>query len=202
MAKANLQKRVSKYIRGKNWQENFTGIILSAVIIVVIGLLLYNYFGRPQNSQNNAVNTETKIENNQQDAGFGSLTLPATYKVSAGDSLVQVAEKYYKNSDYWPGLAKVNKLDNPSNIEPGTEINVPKTEEVSNITVSDLAPADQGTITGSTYVVQYGDTLSSIAQRAYGDWSQWQKIDQANPIGRLPNGNPLIHSGNVLVIPR
>jgi nucleoid-associated protein YgaU len=201
VAKANLQKRVLRYFDKGNWQENFTGIILSAVIIVVIGLLLYNYFGRQQNQENEAVNVEKTTES-QNGTGFGSLALPATYKVATGDSLVKISEKYYKNSDFWPGLAKVNKLEKPSSIEPGTEINVPKTEEVSNITVSDLAPKNQGPITGSSYVVQYGDTLSSIAQRAYGDWSQWQKVDQVNHLGRLPNGNPLIHSGNVLVIPR
>ncbi|OLB55936.1 MAG: hypothetical protein AUI01_07200 [Ktedonobacter sp. 13_2_20CM_2_56_8] len=53
---------------------------------------------------------------------------------------------------------------------------------------------------GSNYTVQPGDTLSSIAQRAYGDANQWQKIYDANKqvIGNDPN---LIRPGEVLFIP-
>ncbi|TMC98723.1 MAG: LysM peptidoglycan-binding domain-containing protein, partial [Chloroflexi bacterium] len=53
---------------------------------------------------------------------------------------------------------------------------------------------------GSNYTVQAGDTLSSIAQRAYGDANQWQKIYDANKqvIGNDPNQ---IRPGEVLYIP-
>jgi hypothetical protein len=44
-------------------------------------------------------------------------------------------------------------------------------------------------IPGSSYTVQQGDTLSSIAQRAYGDANLWQEIYNANTqvIGDNPN---------------
>ena len=53
---------------------------------------------------------------------------------------------------------------------------------------------------GSSYTVRAGDTLSGIAQRAYGDQSQWQKIYNANHqvIGANPN---VIVPGQVLYIP-
>ena len=53
---------------------------------------------------------------------------------------------------------------------------------------------------GSNYAVQPGDTLFSIAQQAYGDGNQWQKIYDANKqvIGNDPN---LIRPGEVLYIP-
>src|SRR5437868_4450731 len=50
---------------------------------------------------------------------------------------------------------------------------------------------------GSQYSVQQGDSLYSIAQRAYGDGSQWPVIANANNISD-PN---LIYSGQVLYIP-
>src|SRR5438270_8446018 len=54
---------------------------------------------------------------------------------------------------------------------------------------------------GSNYSVQQGDTLSGIAQQAYGDGNQWQVIYNANTqvIGNDPN---LIRPGEVLYIPQ
>ena len=53
---------------------------------------------------------------------------------------------------------------------------------------------------GSNYTVQQGDTLSSIAQQAYGDGNKWQIIYDANKqvIGSDPN---LLRPGEVLYIP-
>ena len=53
---------------------------------------------------------------------------------------------------------------------------------------------------GSNYTVQSGDTLTSIAQQAYGDSNQWPEIYNANTqvIGNDPN---YLHAGQVLFIP-
>jgi nucleoid-associated protein YgaU len=51
-----------------------------------------------------------------------------------------------------------------------------------------------------THTVVPGDTLSKIAQKAYGDPSQWNKIYQANKAIIGPNPN-LIKAGQKLVIP-
>jgi len=48
-----------------------------------------------------------------------------------------------------------------------------------------------------TYVVQEGDSLSSIAEKFYGDLYQWPKLMEAN---RLTNPN-ILEVGMVLVIP-
>jgi nucleoid-associated protein YgaU len=57
------------------------------------------------------------------------------------------------------------------------------------------APAPEPAV--RTYTVVSGDTLSAIAQRFYGDGSEYQQIADANGIA-----NPdLIHPGQVLTIP-
>jgi nucleoid-associated protein YgaU len=48
-----------------------------------------------------------------------------------------------------------------------------------------------------TYVVQEGDSLSSIAEKFYGDLYKWPKLMEAN---RLTNPN-MIEVGMVLIIP-
>src|SRR5690606_33931039 len=54
-----------------------------------------------------------------------------------------------------------------------------------------------------TYTVQHGDTLWSIAEEVYGDGQKWELIfnDSHNQLGQLTNGYPLVHAGNVLLIP-
>jgi Protein of unknown function (DUF4231)/LysM domain len=53
---------------------------------------------------------------------------------------------------------------------------------------------------GSTYIVQEGDSLASVAQRAYHSESQWMVIYNANL--RLLHGGPnLIQPGDTLYIP-
>lgn len=55
-------------------------------------------------------------------------------------------------------------------------------------------------IAGRTYTVQAGDSLSKIAQREYGDASQWRRIYEAN---RDQIKNPdLIHPGQTFRIPQ
>lgn len=42
------------------------------------------------------------------------------------------------------------------------------------------SPLASPTVEGQTYIVQTGDTLSSIAQRFYGDANEWRPIFEAN----------------------
>lgn len=56
-------------------------------------------------------------------------------------------------------------------------------------------------IAGKQYTVISGDTLSGIAQRAYGRGSQWPKIFKANQM-KLKSGDPdLIYPGEIIFIP-
>ena len=62
---------------------------------------------------------------------------------------------------------------------------------------------EQGDIeSGSSYTVVRGDTLWEISEAAYGSGYDWHKIEEANDIKYLPNGNPLIVPGQVLIIPQ
>jgi nucleoid-associated protein YgaU len=64
---------------------------------------------------------------------------------------------------------------------------------------SSTAPAPEAPTSGRTYTVKSGDSLSKIAQREYGDASQWKKIHEANrDIIKNPD---LIHPGQTLKLP-
>ena len=70
----------------------------------------------------------------------------------------------------------------------------PDEEEV----VEPVLPQEQQPEEYATYVVKKGDTLSAIAQRFYGDASQWQRIAKAND---LTDGH-MVRVGMELVIPQ
>lgn len=64
---------------------------------------------------------------------------------------------------------------------------------------SDIASASISSANRQTYTVQRGDTLSSIAQKAYGRASDWRKIYEANR-DLIPNKN-VVSPGTVLILP-
>lgn len=127
------------------------------------------------------------------------------YVVVAGDSLWTIAEKTYKSGYNWVDIARANKLNNPDDIHKGNVLVLPKVspkmttvqEAVQNNTSMVHTPQEER-ITGTTYTVAKGDSLWSIAVRAYGDGYKWVNIAKANNLA-----NPgTIYSGNVLRIPR
>lgn len=195
------RKKISK---GVMTFQNFPqSLMVIAIAAVVIGLIIFNIFsGRGQQSTQQPSVIPVPQQTQEGSKFVPPVSLPTTHKVTAGESLAGLSEKYYGNVDFWPGIAKANNLKKPSLIEPNFEIKVPQQVEVKNVIISELRTTGNDKISGTTYTVDYGDTLFEIAQRAYGDGSKWTLIDNTNHLGRLPNGNPLIHAGNVLVIPR
>ena len=101
------------------------------------------------------------------------------YTVVSGDTLSEIASRY---GTTYQELAKYNGIENPDLIFPGQVIRIPST-----------TTSDEKTY----YTVVKGDTLWGIAERFYGDGSQYPKIASANGIG-----NPdLIYPDQVLYIP-
>lgn len=179
-------------------RENLGGFILSLVVAAIIGLIIYNFVSGPKNQ----TGTETEKSQEQQQTEEGKVTLPTSHTVTRGEHLSKISQKYYNRGDLWPALVKTNNITNPSVIEPNTKLTIPKLEEAQTVKLSDIVKRQTGEIKGEAYTVQKGDSLWDIAQRSYGNGFLWTKIDQANKLSRLPNGRPLIHNGNILIIPR
>lgn len=201
-------------------------LVLGALIVLVIGILVFNYFNKDKSEV--GPSQETTTESSQEDVKPENL--PGKYTVKESDTLFIIAEKYYHDGTKYSEIVKANNLTNENVIEAGQVLEIPKleqtatpsptitesptpTEEVSPTSTVTTQPtyapqsdnktfietADFGPkITGNTYTVQEGDWLSTIAGRAYGDIYAYQKIAQANNIS-----NPdLILPGQVLTIPR
>lgn len=109
----------------------------------------------------------------------------STYTVQPGDTLSAIAQQAYGDGNQWPVIYNANfKVigSDPNLIRPGEQLFIPPLP------------------TSTTYTVQAGDSLWSIAERFYGDGNQWPRIYNANlkVIGSDPN---LIRPGEQLFIP-
>lgn len=189
-------------------------MILGGLIILVVVILLFNYFNRSKPT----VGPSQQTEQTQEDVSPENL--PGKYTVKEGDTLFTIAEKYYNDGYKYTEIAQANNLSNPDNIETGQQLQIPKLAAETSIVESTPLPTLEAEptplpqaqvprtvptqnwgpkITGDNYTVQKGDWLSTIAARAYdGDIMVYTKLAQVNNIQ-----NPdLIYPGTVLTIPR
>lgn len=122
------------------------------------------------------------------------------YTVKSGDSLWRIAEEVYKSGYNWVDIKKANNLENADMLFAGAKLIMPDVK-VKTITKTDSLISKiqgEGKISGKDYIIEKGDNLWNISQRAYGDGYSWTKIAKANNFSN-PN---LIHSGNKIIIPR
>lgn len=194
-------------LKNIKYYESSISMILGVIIIVIVGILIVNYF-----SENKGETIPSMQITNQ--------SLPATYVVLKGDDLWKISEKFYGTGYNWIKIAKANNLSNANQIEAGQILNIPvigdnidqkptsyqtinPTVKLSPTTIeiptNKIYPENiNNTIKGNSYTVEKGDTLWNIAIRSYGDGYKWVDIARVN---KLKNPN-LIHRGNILIIPR
>ena len=162
-------------------------MILGAVVIVIVAVMVVNYFKHTGSTSVPAANTVKEASN--------------TYTVKKGDTLWSIAEDEFGSGYNWTDIYNTNNLKT-ENIEVGQELTIPQVapkKPTATKTLSNFESSTQAqTITGDTYTVTKGDDLWHIAVRAYGDGYQWVKIAKAN---NLANPN-MIFSGNILTLPR
>jgi len=208
---------IKNLLKNLKLHESTVSTVLGFLVIVVVGLLVVNYF---RNLDTNPPFPEAG--QTAQEEGASS-----NYKVAAGDSLWSISEKVYGSGYNWVDIRDANNIENPNDIVEGQELIIPEVE--ANSSMEKLAQATDGTtvtaapvisaspaptatpeaqIAGDesetpkataegTYTVVRGDNLWEIAESVYGDGYRWTDIAEANNLA-----NPsIIHAGNILTIP-
>ena len=165
---------------------------LGLLVVIVAGLLLFNYIRERGNVSQTG--TETSTEELE---GEPVVTVPTIHVVGSGENLWTIAEKYYRSGYNWVSIAKENKLPDSNMISVGQKLSIPKADI---ITIDDTKSSQTagGELKANSYTVKKGDDLWHIAIQSYGDGYVWVKIAQANNLSD-PN---TIHPGNVLKLPR
>jgi len=98
------------------------------------------------------------------------------HRVRTGDTLAFIAKKYLNDAEKYQGLAHLNHIEDPKSLSPGTTI---------------IIPVEIG------YTVKKGDSLSSIAEKYYGDVHAYTLIALHNDIRDPTNLEP----GTYLTLP-
>ncbi len=213
VAKSN-SSYLSKIENEVQANQSRLSMVLGALILLVLGILIFNYFNKAKSSLGPAQQTQTE----KQDVAADKL--PGKYTVKEGDTLFLISQKYYNDGDKYTEIAKANNLTDPNTIEKDQVLEIPKLADSVSVIASPTPsqtpempqPTDQAQlgigggnttmwgskIDGTSYTVQEGDWLSTIAARAYGDIDSYQKLVNAN---NLSDAN-YIYPGQVLTIPR
>lgn len=105
--------------------QSYLNLILGGLIVIVLGVLVYNYFNRPNNDINTAEQM-TSEETQTGDVAKGSL--PGKYTIKQGDTLFTIAQNYYDDGYKYTEIVKANGMANENQIEVGQEITIPKIE--------------------------------------------------------------------------
>jgi nucleoid-associated protein YgaU len=136
--------------------------------------------------------------------------------ISAQNTQLEIGEELFIPSIGGPGDEPAEPAEPTEPAEPAEETPTTEPEPTSEPTEQPEQPeepttdepATEGESEISTYTVQKGDTLWSIAERVYGDGNKWHAIYEAeeNNISlytSVTTGQtyPIIHAGNELVIP-
>lgn len=181
------------FLKKINFPESYVSITLGFLVVIVGGLILYNYFTQQKGLQEE-IATEPGEPTITQTIAQKLQKLPTTYTVTVGDTLWKIAMDLYGSGYNWVTLRDANKLTDADHIQVGQELSAP----VAQVIVPPQVGETMGTAAQPRdYTVKQGDSLWKIALSELGNAYRWSEIAQNNVLA-----NPdIIHPGNVLKIP-
>lgn len=178
---------LKKFLKAFKLNESSISMVMGAIVVIIVGSLVIKFLKSDRGTiPAELLNQENSIEQSVK-----------THTVAKGENLWVIAENYYGDGFRWVDIATENKLDNASVVEEGQELTISNVETTEVIT-SNEETSSTDSISSATYEVVKGDSLWTIAVRAYGDGYKWVEIAREND---LINPN-IIHQGNILVLPR
>jgi putative chitinase len=195
---------ITAYSRSSfKWAESYVSLLMGVIIIVIAVLFVVTVIRTSHHMEQDTSSIAT---------GPTPTTAPTiqqpnhtkTYTVKQGDDLWTIAQQEYGSGYNWVDIAKANNLSDPGTIFAGNQLIIP---QLTKTQITPMPTSELGQlmnqeqlkpIKSDNYTVEHGDTLWDISVRAYADGYRWVDIAKANNLA-----NPdLIHSGNILIIPR
>jgi nucleoid-associated protein YgaU len=104
--------------------QNTLSLVLGALIVVVVGVLLFNYF----NKQEPQISDTAQNQEVAQAGDVAPTNLPGEYTVKDGDTLFTIAEKYYGDGYKYNEIVTANSLTSADMVTTGQKLTIPKVE--------------------------------------------------------------------------
>ena len=101
------------------------------------------------------------------------------YTVREGETLGEIASNEMGGFSKWKQLSEFNSISDPSAIRAGRVLRIPASTTIA--TPIESVGIENKNVDLVQYIIQDGDTLSSIAESHYGDASLYRVILDANP---------------------
>jgi len=178
-----LNFNLKKFLKKIKLNEETISMVLGAVVIVIVGVLIVNYFKDRSGGTIPGALTQTDTKE---------------HVVVNGETLWSIAEDSFGSGYNWVDIKSANALETDT-IEVGQKLIIPDVSPKQPTSTEEEAVSPQtSSVTDDSYTVAKGDSLWKIAVRAYGDGFKWVEIARAN---NLANPN-IIHAGNILTLPR
>jgi len=118
----------------------------------------------------------TKKGPSVEDVGSETQFKQRSHTVRAGETLSQIALRYYGMGSMWQAIATANGIADPGKLTVGHKLVIPRQGEAK----TSAAAAKKAVPTH--HVVARGETLGELADTYYGDWARWKDIAKANRI--------------------
>jgi nucleoid-associated protein YgaU len=148
VTKTNNDRSFFEKLQGDLEKNNsFLNLVLGTLIVIVLGVLMFNYFNKPSSNlgpSQQAENTQTE----QATTDVAKENLPGQYTIKDGDTLYYIAEAYYNDGYKYDKIMAANNMPNPNLITVGQVIEIPKlseTGEIASVTAT-TAPQTNPTV--------------------------------------------------------
>lgn len=128
-----MEKAFREFLKTLKNNESAISQALGALVVVVVGVLLFNYFKSntpapeitPEAEVTVAVNENVELTTNDE-GKYVPKNLPTTHIVEKSEHLWAISEKYYGNGYNWVDIAKENNLANANSLSAGMELTIPQ----------------------------------------------------------------------------
>lgn len=162
---------IKNFLKNLKLHESTISTVLGFLVIVVVGLLVVNYFRNLDENQAFPSGTQTEEANR-----------PDSYKVAEGDSLWSISEKVYGSGYNWVDIRDANNITNPNDISEGQELIIPDVEVRSltgNLAEANSTETPKATVTPAptlTVSPTAKPTLAPIAEVKPAETSQPEAV--------------------------